>query len=116
FNSPHKIGIVSLESDCAQYGTKLLSRHISKKIDLIDDAEYKVNFLNSKEVDEKSLELFKNADGTHRFHLIDERDGGLESLKEQIMQLIVACDCRVVILDPLTDVLDGLSNEEQSVF
>lgn len=116
FNSPHKIGIVSLESDCAQYGTKLLSRHISKKIDLIDDPLYKVNFLNSEEVDTKALELFKNSDGTHRFHLIDERDGGLDSLKEQIMQLIVACDCRVIILDPLTDILDGMSNEEQSVF
>ena len=116
FHSPHKIGIVSLESDCAQYGTKILSRHISKKIDLIDDSELKVNFLNSEDVQTKANELFCNDDGTHRFHLIDERDGGLESLKNQIMELIVACDCRVIILDPLTDVLDGLSNDEQAVF
>lgn len=116
FNSPHKIGIVSLESDCAQYGTKILSRHISKKIDLIDDSQLKVNFLNTDDVQEKANELFRNNDGTHRFHLIDERDGGLDSLKSQIMELIVACDCRVIILDPLTDVLDGMSNEEQSVF
>lgn len=116
FHSPHKIGIVSLESDCAQYGTKILSRHISKKIDLIDDSELKVNFLSSEEVEQKAQSLFRNDDGTHRFHLIDERDGGLESLKNQIMELIVACDCRVIILDPLTDVLDGMSNDEQSVF
>lgn len=116
FHSPHKIGIVSLESDCAQYGTKILSRHIARKIDLIDDAEYKVDFLNSSEVEEKANELFRMPDGTHRFHLIDERDGGMDSLKEQIMELIVACDCRVIILDPLTDVLDGLSNDEQAVF
>lgn len=116
FNSPHKIGIVSLESDCAQYGTKILSRHISKKIDLIDDADYKLDFLNSEDVAEKSEQLFKNPDGTHRFHLIDERDGGLDSLKEQITELIIACDCRVIICDPLTDILDGLSNDEQAVF
>lgn len=116
FNSPHKIGIVSLESDCAQYGTKILSRHISKKIDLIDDSQNKVDFLSSDEIEEKANELFRNNDGTHRFHLIDERDGGLDSLKNQIMELIVACDCRVLILDPLTDVLDGMSNDEQSVF
>lgn len=116
FHSPHKIGIVSLESDCAQYGTKILSRHISKKIDLIDDSELKINFLNSDDVATKANELFRNDDGSHRFHLIDERDGGLESLKNQIMELIVACDCRVIILDPLTDVLDGMSNDEQSVF
>lgn len=116
FNSPHKIGIVSLESDCAQYGTKILSRHISKKIDLIDDADYKLDLLNSQDVDEKANELFKNSDGTHRFHLIDERDGGIDSLKAQITELIIACDCRVIILDPLTDVLDGMGNDEQSVF
>lgn len=116
FNSPHRIGIVSLESDCAQYGTKLLSRHIRKKIDLIDDDNYKIQFLESDEVDEKSKELFQLEDGSHRFHLIDERDGGVDSLKDQIEQLIVACDCRVIILDPLTDVLDGMSNDEQSVF
>jgi len=116
FNSPHKIGIVSLESDCAQYGTKILSRHISKKIDLIDDSQLKVDFLSSDDIEEKANELFRNNDGSHRFHLIDERDGGLDSLKNQIMELIVACDCRVLILDPLTDVLDGMSNDEQSVF
>ena len=37
---PHMIGIVSLESDSGQYGIKILSRHISNKIELLesDDA------------------------------------------------------------------------------
>ena len=116
FNSPHKVGVVSLESDCAQYGTKMLSRHISKKIDLIENDDYKIELLETEEVDQKARELFYNPDGTHRWHLVDERDGGLDSLKEQIMALIIACDCKVIILDPLQDILDGLSNEEQAVF
>lgn len=116
FNSPHKVGVVSLESDCAQYGTKMLSRHISKKIDLIENDDYKLELLETEEVAEKARELFYNSDGTHRWHLVDERDGGIDSLKEQIMQLIIACDCKVIILDPLQDILDGMSTDEQAVF
>jgi archaellum biogenesis ATPase FlaH len=116
FNSPHRVGVVSLESDCAQYGTKLLSRHIGKKIDLIDNDEYKVDFLNSDEIRQKSEELFKYPDGTPRFHLIEERDGSLESMKELIMQLVVSCDCRVIILDPLQDLLDAQPLDVQSGF
>lgn len=116
FNSPHRVGVVSLESDCAQYGTKLLSRHIGRKIDLIEDDSYKVNFLNSEEIRSKSEELFKYPDGSPRFHLIEERDGSLESMKDLIMQLVVSCDCRVIILDPLQDLLDAQPMEAQSSF
>ena len=116
FNSPHKVGVVSLESDSAQYGTKILSRHIGRKIDLISNDEYKINFLNSSEVEEKAKELFFNEEGSHRWLLVEERDGGLDSLKELVMSLIIEGDCRVIILDPLQDILDGLSNEEQATF
>lgn len=116
FHSPHKVGVVTLESDCAQYGTKMLSRKISKKLDLIENDDYKLELLETDEIAQHAQELFYNEDGTHRWHLVDERDGGLESLKEQIMALIIACDCKVIILDPLQDILDGMSNEEQSVF
>lgn len=116
FNSPHKVGVVSLESDCAQYGTKMLSRHIGKKLDLIEDDDYKLDLLNSAEIEAAAAELFFNPDGTHRWHLVEERDGGLDSLKELIMNLIIACDCKVIILDPLQDILDGLSIDEQAVF
>lgn len=116
FNSPHKIGIVSLESDAGQYGIKVLSRHCSKKIELFETPEEAIDFINSEVVRVKEKELFFNPDGTHRWHLVDERDGGLDSLKHQIEKLIVECECKVIVLDPLQDVLDGLSNEDQAVF
>jgi archaellum biogenesis ATPase FlaH len=116
FNSPHKIGVVSLETDCAQYGTKILSRHLGTKLDLIEDDQFKVELLNTAEVEQKAKELFYNPDGTHRWHLIEERDGSLGNLKELITTLIISCECKVVILDPLQDILDGLNVEEQAVF
>ncbi len=116
FNSPHKIGVVTLESDCGQYGTKILSRHISQKIDLISDVDTKLDFLAKPEIIEQANILWNNPDGSPRWYLVDERDGGLEDLKEQIMKLIIACDCKVIILDPIQDILDGLGNDEQAVF
>jgi hypothetical protein len=116
FNSPHKIGVLSLESDSGQYGTKILSRHVGRKIDLIESVEDKLSFLNSPEVLRREEELWKQPDGTDRWHLIEDRDGGLESIKSLIMELIVSCECKVIIIDPLQDLMDGLSNEEQAVF
>lgn len=116
FNSPHRIGILSLEADGAQMGTKLLSRHLGRKIDLIETVEEKLAYLDSAEVMAAEEELLKLPDGTDRFHLIEDRDGGLESIKELIMELIVSCGCMVICIDPLQDLMDGLPNEEQAVF
>jgi hypothetical protein len=55
-------------------------------------------------------------DGNDRFFLLDNRDGSVEEIQDTIEELVVACNCKVIILDPLQDVLDGLTNEEQSVF
>jgi archaellum biogenesis ATPase FlaH len=116
FNSPHKIGVLSLESDAGQYGTKVLSRHVGRKIDLIETPEEKLEYLNSDYVLQKEEELWKLPDGTDRWHLIEDRDGGLESIKELIMELIVSCGCKVIIIDPLQDLMDGLSVDDQAVF
>lgn len=116
FHSPHKVGVVSLESDCAEYGIKMASRHIGQKLELIEDMQYKIDLMNTPEFEAAVQELTYNPDGSHRWHLLDERDGGLDDLKEKVMELIISCDCKVIILDPLQDILDGMSNEEQAVF
>ena len=116
FNSPYKPGIVTLESDSGQYGTKILSRHLGRKIDLIEDVNDKLSYLDSDYVRQKERELYFREDGSERFYLIEDRDGGLESMKEKIEQLIIACGCQLIILDPLQDILDGMSNEDQAVF
>jgi hypothetical protein len=116
FNSPYKPGIVTLESDSGQYGTKILSRHLGRKIDLIEDVTDKLAYLDSDYVRQKEKELYFREDGSERFYLIEDRDGGLDSMKEKIEQLIIACGCQLIILDPLQDILDGMSNEDQAVF
>ena len=116
FNSPHRVGVVSMELNAGQYGISMLSRYIGFKINSIRDAAEKVVWLEQDWVKEKERELFFRADGSHRFHLVDDRDGSIEALQEVVEQLVIGCGCRVIILDPLQDILDGLTNEEQSVF
>jgi KaiC/GvpD/RAD55 family RecA-like ATPase len=116
FNSPHKIGIVSMELDSGQYGETLLGRHLSRKISLIRDDEVKKELLESDKVRDKANELFYNEDGQHRFYLLDNRDGTIEEIQDTVEELVVSCGCRIIVLDPLQDILDGLSNEDQALF
>lgn len=116
FNSPYKVGVVSLELTCGQYAQAMLSRHIEQKISNIREPEDKLKFLQTDRVKEKAEGLFKTEDGSDRWMLIDERDGSIEVLQDKIEEMIISCDCKVIILDPISDLFDGLSNEEQSLF
>lgn len=116
FNSPHTIGILSMELDAGQYGEVLLSRHLSRKLALIHDHEEKMQLLRSDRVKEQADQLFKTPDGESRFYLLEDRDGSVEDIQNSIEELVVSCGAKVIVLDPLQDVLDGLSNEEQAMF
>lgn len=116
FNSPYKPGIVTLESDAGQYSTKLLSRHVGFKIDLLETPEEKMAFMNRPDIVEAERNLDYKENGEQRYYLIEDRDGGIDSMKSKIEELIIACGCQLIILDPIQDILDGLSNEEQATF
>lgn len=116
FHSPHKVGIVSMELDSGQYGETLLSRHLSRKLALIKDDGIKQELLRSDKVKDKATELFYNSDSQDRFYLLDNRDGSVEEIQDTIEELVVSCGCRIIVLDPLQDILDGLSIDEQAVF
>lgn len=115
FNSPHKVGIVTLESTCGQYGNKLLSRHIGVKLELKTNDEA-LEILSSEQTKQKERELFWMNDGEHRFYLIDDRDGGVDNVKDAIENLIIGCGCKVIVLDPVHDIIGSLPNEEQESF
>jgi hypothetical protein len=116
FTSPHMLGIVSLELDKGQYGEALLSRHLSRKIALFSDEEARMRFLTSDEVKNKATELFMKDGSNHRFYVLDNRDGSVEEIQAAIEELIVACGCRVIVLDPLQDIMAGISIEKQEEF
>lgn len=116
FNSPHLVGVVSMELNKGQYGVSMLSRYIKYKINNIKDPIEKRKFLEQDWVKAKEKELFYREDGSHRFYLVDDRDGSVDDLKSVVEQLVIQCGVKVVVLDPLQDILDGMTNEEQAVF
>ena len=115
FNSPHKTGVVTLESTCGQYGIKLLSRHIGKKIELLSNEEA-AELLESDKVKEREHDLFNDSAGNPRFYLVDDRDGDVENLQDAIENLIIGCGCKVVVLDPIHDIIAALPLEQQDEF
>lgn len=116
FNSPHKIGILSLELNAGQYQVAMLSRHIGHKINLIEDPKEAIKFVNQDWVREKRRELRETEFGEERYALLDERDGRLESVKLQIEKLIKKHGCRLIIIDPINDLFEGCSLDEQTSF
>lgn len=109
------VGIVSLEADRADYGENLLSAHIKQKLHLIDSPEAKFNLIASEAVKDAAVKLFTNDDGTPSFYIIDER-GDYNALQSKIEELIISCECNVVVIDVLSDVFDTLSIDEQAKF
>ena len=115
FNSPHRTGVVTLESTSGQYGIKLLSRHIGQKIELLDNEEA-VALMDSDRVKQKEHDLFNDENGNARFYLVDDRDGDVEDLQDAIENLIIGCGCKVIVLDPIHDIIAALPLEKQDEF
>lgn len=115
FNSPYKVGIYSLELSAGQYANVLLSRHIEQKISLLKQDE-QLELLNSEAVQKQTEELLQTENGQDRFYLLEDRGGTLQQAKDQIEKLIIGCDCKVIIIDPLQDLFAGCTFDEEAQF
>lgn len=116
FNIPFKMGVLSLELSAGQYGLAMLSRHIGKKLQLFEDGQDAIDYINQPWVKAKRKELWEDEYGEPRWYVLDERDGSLDEAKRQCEILHHKYGCTLLVLDPLQDLLDGASNEEQAVF
>lgn len=116
FNSPVKIGILSLELTAGQYQTALLSRHIGYKINLIEDPKEAVAFVKQPHIQTARKELREDEYGAERYVLLDERSGSLEAVKKQILKLIKKYSCKLLVIDPINDLFEGSNLEDQTDF
>jgi hypothetical protein len=116
FNCPYRVGILSLELNAGQYQTAMLSRHTGVKIQRIKSKEAKREFLNRPETILSRKELREDEYGRERYVLLDERDGGLSQVRNEIEKLIRKYDCKVIIIDPIQDLFEGVRIEDQSAF
>ena len=116
FFSPYKIGILSLEAGAGKFLTRLVSGYLGRNISRLSSVKKKIKWLMKHR--EECEELFMNEDGEERFCLVDDK-GELDSLsaaKKTIERMIRQGGCKVIIIDPIQDLLDSLPIEDQAAF
>lgn len=116
FNSPYKVGIISLESDLGELTENLMSLHLNKKLATMDDKE-KENYYGTSEAREAHKDLTTLEDGTDRYMILDHQGSVTDGdLQKKIEYLVKGCGCQVIVLDPLTLALSGERNEGMDMF
>lgn len=115
FHSPYMLGILSLEADRSEYSNVIASRHMGVKLNLLEDEEA-LSLLELPENVAARHNLWFKEDGSPRFYMMEERDGKLDNIKKLIEQLIIACGCKIIVIDPIQDLFAGLSISDQEEF
>lgn len=94
----------------------LASRHLGRKLSLIRTKDEALEYLTSEQIAQKTKEVFIKEDGTPRFYFLEEMEGKIVRIKELIEELIISCGCRVIIIDPIQDLFEGLDLSAQEDF
>lgn len=111
FNSPVTPTIVSLEATAAQYVLEMLSIHLQENLLWKHSGEEILNFLETDEGKKAKKDLCFKEDGTPRFYIIDDRSGDIKALEEQMELLWRKYECKLFVIDVLTDLLRGSSEQ-----
>ncbi len=101
------VGVVSLEAEAAEFGENLLSHVMGKKIALMTDKEARIKFVSSEAAEKAAWDLFHRPNGTSRLFLLDDR-GDYSKLQEKIEELIISCDCKVIVIDVISDIFGSM--------
>tara|TARA_R110002153_G_scaffold53726_6_gene149592 strand:- start:6217 stop:8178 length:1962 start_codon:yes stop_codon:yes gene_type:complete len=114
FNAPERTGVVSLEATAGQYSLDMLSLHLGKNLSFFGTGEEVLSFLKQKDTQAACDDLWVDDYGEPRWHILDEREGDIKLLEKQMECLIKKHGCKILIIDVLSDILRGLSNDQQS--
>lgn len=116
FEADYKVGILSLELSAAQYMIAMLSREVGTKINLFETPQEALEFVRKPEVMEARRHLCMNEFGEERFTILDEREGSLSEVKKQCEELVNRYGCRILVIDPIQDLFEGVDMKEQDAF
>lgn len=114
--SPITPTVISLERTAGEFMVDMYSLFLSKNLSWFKDGEEAWDYLQRPEVKEQTEKVIYKETGEPRFHIIDERDGNIKSLKKSVDRARKQYDSRFIIFDPLTDFLRSLGTEEQEDF
>lgn len=113
YNAPEKVGIASLEATAGQYTLDMLSLHLEKNLLWMGEGEDILQYLDKPEVQDLYDDLLTDSSGQPRFSILDERDGDIKMLEKQIDKLVHQHNCKIIVIDVLTDILRGGNADAQ---
>lgn len=112
-NEPnHTLGVLSLEADAGKFSQNMLSYHLQTPLHRMDAVERK-DFLNRPDIKEKVQQLYERPDGTPTMYVCDDRGASWEQVKEKILEMIISMGVTVLVIDPYSDLLSGMTVSEQ---
>lgn len=113
-NAPYKMCIMSLEDNAGSYGAKIASRIVGRKIHKVRGAENRRRIL--EENAEKIMDFLTDENGDDAFHFLEETFSDLKDVKTAILQAIRVYGCKIIVIDPLVNLISNKSMEEQIDF
>lgn len=111
FNSPVVPTVVSLEATAAQYMIEMLSIHLEQNLLWKMSGQDILEFLQTEEGQKAKREVATKEDGTPRFFIIDDRTGSIKDLEAQMEMLFRKHGSKLFVIDVLTDLLRGGSEQ-----
>lgn len=112
-NEPNEVtGVLSLEADAGKFSMNLLSYHLQVPLHRMSKEERK-DFLSRPDIKEQIDKLYIKQDGTPTLYVCDDRGANWEQIKEKILEMIISMGMTILVVDPYSDLLSGMSVSEQ---
>lgn len=112
-SSKAKTGVLSLEASRKKFAQKMHSRIIGTPLNRISKQEQIDLQLKYKS---KIDEFYLDENGDHRFYFADSDFDTIEEAEKCILRLITVYGCKVIIGDPIQNIIGNKTNEEQRSF
>jgi len=106
------IGVLSLEQDAGKFSQNLLSYHLKTPLHRMSKDERK-EFLQKSEIKVEIDRLYEKPDGTPTLYVCDDRGANWEQIKEKTLEMIISMGVTILVVDPYSDLLSGMSVSEQ---
>lgn len=112
-SSKDTTGVLSLEASRKKFAQKMHSRIIGVPLNRLSKEEQVA--LQEKHKD-KIMDFYLDSNGEHRFFFADSDFDSIEEAEKCILRLISVFGCKVIIADPLQNIIGNKTNEEQRGF
>lgn len=106
------VGVLSLEADKGKFSQNMLSYHLQMPLHRMTK-DKRTAFLQRDDIKAKVEKLYVKPDGTPTLYVCDDRGAQWEQVKEKLLEMIISMGVTVIIVDPYSDLLSGMSISEQ---